>query len=410
MALSYCGQDDGDPSLPPLNVVSNVNLIIAGQLTDFAINTNHGTSREHICVTIPMQELAWVGEAPFKIEWRVDRLKSNTLIANLPRNSVKSTTFYPKTPRPRELRGVERLTYADYNLCKMNDTMVLRGQTLISLYFNGNGDKPWSLSASSKYYVYGVRGKNVELDTGWSLRGYVSNEDMLSLWREIEDIGIAMPAWQDGPMTDVGRGWEWFYYTDSSGRRVYTERDEEYYKVARTMERPVWIEFKHEPSDIESHCEWPVRRDSEQWQAITETFLTYCTAKRNDPAIETDVSRFVTQGDDQPCVAAKLEDILAQPARYHGRRIRITGYHHSEFEHSSLSAGPDSVWKCEESVWLGGMSHFANPDDFVSHNDAFITVEGTFTAGRSGHLGLWAGKIDRLTKVEKQNTERDVPS
>jgi len=409
MCLSYCGQDDGDPSLPPLNIISNVELRVAGRVADFAIDTDQYTSREHICVTIPMQELKGVGKAPFKIEWRVGRMKSNTLIANLLENSVESTTFYPKTPRPQELRGVAKIMYADYNLWETNDTTVLGGQTSIDFFFNGDGEKPWLLMASSTYNVYGAKGKDITLDTGWSVCGGVSNEDVLSIWRKLEAIGIALPTWRDGPTSDLGRKWEWLYYTDPSGQQVYTKRDDEYYKVARTMERPVEIEFKHEPAAVGSLCEWSVKRGSEQWQAITEIFLTYCEAKRGQPAIESEFSRVVTQGDDQPCVAVTLSELLATPEKYHGKRVRVSGYHHAEFEHSSLSEGPDSIRKYKESVWLGSMSHFAKLADAVSHNDAFITVEGAFTGGSGGHLGLWAGEIDRLTKIEKANTEPSSP-
>lgn len=405
MCLSYCGQDDGDPSLSPLNVISNVELRVAGRVTDFAIDTDEDTSREHICVTIPMQELKGVGKAPFKIEWRVGRMKSNTLIANLLENSVESTTVYPKTPRPQELCGVARITYFDWNLWKTNDTMALDGHTQISFFFNGDGEKPWRLLASSAYNVDGVNGEDITLDTGWSVCGDVSNEDVLSMWRKLEAIGIALPTWRDGPTSNLGRKWEWIYYTDPSGQRVYTKRDEEYYKLARTMECPVNIEYDHGPKGMKSCCDWSVKRDSEQWQAITEIFLTYCEAKRGQPAIESEFSRFVTQGDDQPCVAVTLPELLATPEKYHGKRVRVSGYHHAEFEHSSLSAGPDSIRKYNESVWLGGMSHYAKPADVVSHNDAFITVEGAFTGGSGGHLGLWAGEIDRLTKIEKANTE-----
>lgn len=405
MALSYCGQDDGDPSLPPLNVVSNVELVVAGRPIDFTINADHDTSREHICVTVPMHELSWVGEAPFKIEWRVGRMKSNILIADPSKDTVESTTFYPKTPRPPELRGVDKITYADYNWWERTPDRILDKQRLISFFFNGDGPKPWRFSYWHLAYVYGVKGTNVTIETRRSLYGDVSNEEVLAVWTSLRALGIEMPSWRDGPTTETGQKWEWFFYTDRNGKRVFTERDEEYYKVARTLEDPLQIEFEHEPARVESSCEYAVKRDSAMWQAITDIFLDYTKTKQADASFQCEVTALKTEGDDQPCVATTLEELLDHPENYHGRRVRVAGYHHAEFEHSSLSAGPDSIRKYKESVWLGGMSHFAKGEEVVSQNDAFITVEGTFTAGQGGHLGLWAGEIGRLTKIEKQSTE-----
>ena len=407
MALSYCGQDDGDSSLPPLDVVSNVKLRVAGQLTDFAIDTDYDTNREHICVTIPVQELKWIGKEPFKIEWRVGSMKSNTLIANLLEDSVESTMLYPKTPRPLDLRSVETITYADYNWRERTPDLIMDKQRLISFFFNRDGPKPWRFSYWHLAYVYGVKGTNVTVETRRSLCGDVSNEEVLALWTSLRDLGIEMPSWRDGPNTETGQKWEWFFYADRNGKRVSTERDEEYYKLARTLEEPLKIEFEHESARVKSSCEYAVKRDSAMWQAITDIFLDYTNAKQADASFQCEVTALKTEGDDQPCVATTLEELLAHPEKYHGRRVRVAGYHHAEFEHSSLSAGPASIRKYKASVWLGGMSHFANPEDVVSYNDAFISVEGTFTAGQGGHLGLWAGEIGRLTKIEKQNTEQD---
>ena len=305
-----------------------------------------------------------------------------------------------------ELQGVEKITYADKNWSDRTPDRALDKQSVISFFFNGDGPKPWRFSYWHLAYVYGVKGTNVTIETRRSLYGDVSSEDVLTIWNELRGLGIAMPSWRDGPQTETGKKWEWFFYTDRDGRRVCTERDEEYYKVARTLEDPLKIEFDHKPSEIKSSCEYAVKRDSAMWQAITDIFLDYTKTKQAAPSFQCEVTLLKTEGDDQPCVATTLEELLAHPEKYHGRRIRVTGYHHTEFEHSSLSAGLASIRKYKESVWLGGISHFAKPEDVFSHNDVFITVEGTFTAGERGHLGLWAGEIDRLTKIEKRNTEQ----
>ena len=406
LALSYCGQDDGDVSFPPLDVVSNVELRVAGRPTPFTLDASQTTSREHIGVIIPMKKIDWVQNKAFEVEWRVGSMRSNVLLADLSEASVESTTLYPTTPRPQQLRGVKKMTYTDYNWWERENDRVLDKQRQIFFFFNGNGPKPWRFCYWSLAYVYGVKGTNITLETQRSLSGDISNEDVLAFWNRLGGLGVPMPSWRDGPKTETGQNWEWFFYTGHDGKRVFPDRNEEYYQIARTLERPLKIEFDHEPSKTESSCEYAIRRDSHSWKAITDAFLEYTKTKESDASFQTEVTVLRTEGDDQPCVAATLKELLSRPEDYHGRRVRVTGYYHVEFEHSSLSAGRDSIREYKDSVWLGGESHFAKPEDVVSQNDAYLTVEGTFTAGPEGHLGLWAGAINRLTKIEKSITEQ----
>lgn len=99
-------------------------------------------------------------------------------------------------------------------------------------------------------------------------------------------------------------------------------------------------------------------------------------------------------------IETSLAELIETPEKFDGKRVRVRGYHHSEFEHSSLSDGPESIRKYKQSVWLGSFSSFANLEDVVSQNNSFMTVEGTYKAGPGGHLGLWPGAITRLTKIE----------
>jgi hypothetical protein len=407
LALSYCGEDDSDPSLPALNVAGNVALLIAGRRTNFTILRNDRVNREHIQVVIPADSLPGNRAEPFKIQWSVGDMKSNELDADFSKRTVQSTTLYPTTPRPKELQGVDRLAYVDYNWREETETRYLDKQRMITLFFNGDGPKPWRFRYWSSAYVYGVLGKSETLETGRSIYGDVSNDEVLELWKKLAELGIQMPSWQDGPKSEVGQNWDWFFFTNTDGKRVFTERDEEYYKIARELEFPLKIEFEHKKSGIESSCEYSARRDSKMWKSITDVFVGYSNRKSEEPSMKREITLLKTQGDDQPCVNLSLQELLADPKKYHGKRVRVSGYHHSEFEHSSLSAGPDSIRRYNESVWLGGMSHFAKPEQVPAHNDAFITAEGTFTAGQGGHMGLWAGEIGRLTKIQKRSTEQD---
>lgn len=109
-----------------------------------------------------------------------------------------------------------------------------------------------------------------------------------------------------------------------------------------------------------------------------------------------------SEGDRQPPRPVTLAEVLAHPDDYDGKRILVTGYFHFEFEGSSFcvdkaGATGSGVDTC---VWLGEPSTFADPKDVAFVNDATIKVEGVFFKGPGGHMGMWPGEIQRLTRMQ----------
>ncbi|MEY4484724.1 MAG: hypothetical protein RL693_2176, partial [Verrucomicrobiota bacterium] len=87
------------------------------------------------------------------------------------------------------------------------------------------------------------------------------------------------------------------------------------------------------------------------------------------------------------------------PKQYDGKRVRLVGYYHHEFEDSNF--GPTKKADYKESVWLGNASTFAKSSNVQRLNDTTIIAEGTFGAGSGGHMGLWPGSLDRVTRISQ---------
>lgn len=105
------------------------------------------------------------------------------------------------------------------------------------------------------------------------------------------------------------------------------------------------------------------------------------------------------EGDLVPARPVTFEMLLKAPKKFDGKRVRLSGFYHHEFEGSNFGPTKDAGYK--KSVWLGGDSMFSGSDNVNRPNDAFITVDGTFSAGPGGHMGLWPGSLDRVTRVTK---------
>lgn len=106
-------------------------------------------------------------------------------------------------------------------------------------------------------------------------------------------------------------------------------------------------------------------------------------------------------GDDQAAETVTFAQLIDDPIRYHGKRIRVTAYYTSGFEDSSLWPDAEAAWKSEKRLWMGGTSTFANKkllDRKGLAGKQLVTLEGTFDAGSHGHAGQYYGEIMRVTR------------
>ena len=137
----------------------------------------------------------------------------------------------------------------------------------------------------------------------------------------------------------------------------------------------------HDPNRVKLHT-------------LVLTFLDEIAPK----ASRTTTTRTI-EGDLVPARAVSFAALLRNPQPFDGKRIRLTGYYHGQFEGSNF--GPTKRADYQESVWLGGVSTFATSGSVKRLNDTFITADGTFDLGPGGHMGLWPGELTRLTRRVK---------
>jgi hypothetical protein len=103
------------------------------------------------------------------------------------------------------------------------------------------------------------------------------------------------------------------------------------------------------------------------------------------------------EGDLVPARPVTFAELLGDPVKFDGKRVQLIGYYGSAFEYSNL--GPTKTADLKQSVWLGSLSTLTKP--FIPSLNTFVSAEGTFDAGAGGHMGVWPGQLDRVTRVVK---------
>jgi hypothetical protein len=104
-----------------------------------------------------------------------------------------------------------------------------------------------------------------------------------------------------------------------------------------------------------------------------------------------------TRDESQPMDAAVVQ-LITTPERFEGKRIRVAGYLHLEFEGNGLYAHQEDF---EHSLYKNGL--WINIDRCgdagrPSINDVYVLVEGQFTDQDQGHMGLWSGSLSEITR------------
>lgn len=94
-----------------------------------------------------------------------------------------------------------------------------------------------------------------------------------------------------------------------------------------------------------------------------------------------------------------IQQIIANPARFEGRRVRVAGFMHLQFEGEALYMREQDYISLlfKNGVWLD-LSE-SQTRRALPLNDHYVTIEGTFYARERGHFSLWSGSIKKINKL-----------
>lgn len=122
-------------------------------------------------------------------------------------------------------------------------------------------------------------------------------------------------------------------------------------------------------------------------KGIQESFV----ARR--PSVNSDISS-------QPPIGVSIIRLIADPAAYDGKHIRVIGFVSVEFERTAvyLNQIDHNNFISKNAVWLD----IAKGDqrNYQAVDQKYAIVEGTFDAKYNGHLGGFSGSIKNIKRLE----------
>lgn len=105
-----------------------------------------------------------------------------------------------------------------------------------------------------------------------------------------------------------------------------------------------------------------------------------------------------------PALAAQsvsLMQLMATPERYEGKEVYVVGFMHLEFEGDVLYTYREDWTQnlMSNGIWLDVDSK--KYQQTLKLNNNYVVIEGTFTTKLKGHLGMYAGAITNIVRVNR---------
>jgi len=103
-----------------------------------------------------------------------------------------------------------------------------------------------------------------------------------------------------------------------------------------------------------------------------------------------------------------LIPLIANPEKYDGKKIRVIGYLHIEFEGNTLSINKKDYIQdiFKNAIW----ADFVSRDEMAKNkkfSDHYVLMEGVFSSKMKGHMGMNSGSIKQISRLELWGTARD---
>jgi hypothetical protein len=101
-------------------------------------------------------------------------------------------------------------------------------------------------------------------------------------------------------------------------------------------------------------------------------------------------------GADAQVARVSIVELIATPRAWDGKRVRVQGFCHAEFEETGLYLHREDsdLRNSLNGVWLE-----IEASQYKKCNEQFVIVEGRFDAGPDDHVGIWRGRLRDVTKM-----------
>lgn len=98
-----------------------------------------------------------------------------------------------------------------------------------------------------------------------------------------------------------------------------------------------------------------------------------------------------------------MVNLIATPDRFQNKIVRVFGYLRLDFEGRAIYLHEDdyehSLYK--NGLWVSFKDGAFTDEQLKALDGKYVLLEGTFDAGKQGHMGLWSGAVDEIYRAQE---------
>jgi hypothetical protein len=107
-------------------------------------------------------------------------------------------------------------------------------------------------------------------------------------------------------------------------------------------------------------------------------------------------------------LAVSLVRLIAAPGEYDGKHVRVHGFVSVEHEGTAVYLHRDD-WQhmlTKNGLWLAVNDSAPKGSKEAEVAGRYALIEGRFSAKKQGHMGLWSGAIEDVTRMVPLNARK----
>ena len=92
--------------------------------------------------------------------------------------------------------------------------------------------------------------------------------------------------------------------------------------------------------------------------------------------------------------------LVQSPEMYDGQAVRVSGLCSFQMEFNAIWSAPENMAQLitKNGIWLS----VGRDARLLEYDGTYMVIEGVFSAQNRGHLGLWSGAIETVSRLEPQ--------
>ena len=99
-------------------------------------------------------------------------------------------------------------------------------------------------------------------------------------------------------------------------------------------------------------------------------------------------------------IDVSLITLIAKPAEFDGKQVRVTGFARVEFEGNAIYLHRDDYLYgiTKNGLWLD--LEMVSSKLAAGADKRYVLIEGVFSMEEQGHFGMWSGSIKHTTRIQ----------